>query len=157
MNLKRIGAALALAFVGVAGCEPQSCTLIGCDFALRFAITDEDPNGFAGAETVVRVEYAGTLHTLTCDADGACEAATDSSIVEIYYTGTRIEFGLDLGQNVPDELTLEVLAAGDTVLSESISPDYEETFPNGEDCGSCTNASVSAVVPERSADSNPGE
>lgn len=57
----------------------------------------------------------------------------------------------------PTTVALEVTVEGDLVLSESVMPDYEETFPNGPDCGVCRSASVEFVLPERSVDSDPGD
>ena len=145
---------------GAAGCDADTnaCTLIGCSPPLIVTVSSEADNAFAVAHTI-RLELDDDVYELICEGDDCTGlSGGDGPPVGMFSGAKGVTFEVHAPTDEePATVALEVTVEGDSVLSESVMPDYEETFPNGPDCGVCRNASVEFVLPERSVDSDTGE
>jgi hypothetical protein len=80
-----------------------------------------------------------TVHPIVCNG-GACEGMSATPIPGHFQMTLVI-------QGLPTEVGLNLGLDGNAVLSETIAPKGSTAEPNGEGCGTCTNASVTVPVP----------
>lgn len=136
---------MALVVTGVACDSSQSCTDIGCESSLTLDVrlasgswTDGDYVLGAGAErcsfSVPRdLPKVGATTTPICSA------------------GTRVLLGASGLQlalaSTPKTFAIALSRDGSSILSEDATPNYDESTPNGPDCGPvCRQGHVALVV-----------
>ena len=79
-----------------------------------------------------------TAHPIVCNG-GACQGMSATPIPG--------HFQLTLGiRSLPTEVGLNLSLNGNAVMSETIVPKTTTDEPNGEGCGTCTNASATVSV-----------
>jgi hypothetical protein len=100
-------------------------------FFARFRVEE---SGFAEDD-------AGTI------AQPECEQVTGSDRSVILLAGGQPAIAL---ADAPDSMQRVVRAADETIFDETITPDYEVSYPNGPDCGSCRSASQICALVTRS-------
>jgi hypothetical protein len=138
-------ALLALPLLGasagaVGGCGDRICTLSGCVGGLELVFD----------ETIPR-DYTVTITTGDRVVTADCTAAVDPDtthrvVVALSDDSSLVTCGTDhllLGVT-PPELTVRLEYADGTVTQVELRPDYEESYPNGEECDDvpCLDASI---------------
>jgi len=149
---RTIAAGLALLTIALAaGCglfeEERACTLVGCSDGLFVDIALRDPQ-----EGMHAVEGRLDGAPFRCEIDvragtgGRPPTCTDERIEPgAIYGGSEPSPGLILRFNdfLPEEVELRLLRGDAELGSWSLQPDYQETAPNGYECGPvCQVASV---------------
>jgi len=110
----RITLVAAAAFAAL-GCEGQLiCTLIGCMNGVAVTLASPPPAPYR----VEAVTPSGARYSWTCDRSDRCGGRA-------FFPDFR-----------PNDLRIEILAGSDTARHDFLPPiRYEETYPNGKDCG----------------------
>lgn len=124
----------------VAGCD-RFCTNIGCDTSLTIRTTTPLPKKYT-----VEIDDLGDRTTVTCDRTKGepFGVATDADLFV-----TCDERGVTIAREFP-VLTLRFKDGSGAVLGEeTLVPDYDERYMNGEECGvTCVQATVEiATIP----------
>lgn len=119
--------ALAVAATVVGGCS-RFCTQVGCDDAVTIRTTRPLPKKYT-----VEIEVLGDLTTVACDL-GTPElwGATTGDRDLVVYCG-------ESSVTIASELTVATVrfrdGTGAVLGEETLVPDYEDRYANGEDCG----------------------
>ncbi len=110
----------------VAGCG-RFCTLVGCDTSLTVRTTTPLPRKYT-----VELYDLGELTTVTCDrTNGDSFGVTTDEDLFV----TCVESGVIISHDFP-VLTIRFKDGSGALLGEeTLVPDYEERYLNGEDCG----------------------
>lgn len=153
--------AATLLLLGVGGCEDlgDQCTLIGCADGVMFDILPEDGHWQEGTyalsvvldstEFTCEFELPADLPADGRDSSIECGNLTVSIAQRVTCTETRNGNDVSLScTRVPDQYdlllssydtpaqsTLTLSRDGEELLSDDRTLDYDETFPNGEECG----------------------
>jgi hypothetical protein len=140
LTLPLVGASAGV----VGGCADPMCTLIGCIDSLDLGFDQTIPRDYMVTVTI-------GARVLTADCSSAADADT-SREVEVWLSddSASVTCGTDrlvLGVT-PDELSVRLDHPDGTVTQVDLRPDYEESYPNGEECDDvpCRSASVEIDV-----------
>jgi len=136
------GFAIALAVtgaLGVAGCVQRACAEAGCTSGISVKVV-----GQPGAPASVSVCLDGTCAVAPWPSGGSwCEEVkTDWRLsVCLQDDGSMITLELPADAQVKDGVKFEIVmedAAGQTLLHESETVEFHESYPNGKRCpGHC--------------------
>jgi hypothetical protein len=156
------------------GCFTKSCTDMGCISALSVTLRTSDgswPEGaydvalsVDGVETVCSFRLpeklpssAGASTGLNCGTDVRFEIRPESQCemgcdVNTCWQGCRPipgKFVQAISVNgTPSQIELSVVRDGQEILAKHVDPNYQETFPNGPECGpACRHATLEFAIP----------
>jgi len=151
-------AILAIACSLVCGCPLDqggaACTEIGCGDAFVCAITQSAGQATEGGVYEISYLVPGEGEEIvTCDTSNARYQGCESTSGDVGGSGNelgQIVFHVypAWGEAPPDELTLEVRSGGALLGEETFSPDWNEFYPNGEECDEypCYQADEEAMI-----------
>ncbi|MBW2528870.1 MAG: hypothetical protein JRI23_32140 [Deltaproteobacteria bacterium] len=109
----------------------EACTLLGCSDSLNLMI--EPPEIFAaGAYTLALSNADGLDESCDFDLSSECSGAAcmqECSLGQVFAT----ELLISLSGN-PASVTIVVTRDGTEIFSDTVTPEYEARYPNGEDC-----------------------
>ena len=136
--------AVALACGGVACDWSHSCTDIGCGSGLNLSVR-------RAAGTWANGDYVLRAGIERCSFSVPRDLPAVGSIARPNCGGTSVllgNSGLELSLNTaPKTLAVDLTLDGALILSESSTPSYVESQPNGPDCGPiCRQANVDLMV-----------
>jgi hypothetical protein len=129
--------------------QGQACTLIGCDDELSV-------HASAALGWSFGVEIALDGQTISVE----CNLADDVVRMPGNVTGGTLSVdcvpdGI-IVRELPEQLTVRFLDEDGTVLGEgALSPDYEERYPNGEECGAACEQGEAVVQTVVAKNPNP--
>lgn len=143
----------ALGATALTGCEPQSCTLVGCGPTVVVTLQGTDDSALSDLYTyeIVLDVDGQTVSTacgtpeggeLTCDE---LEGAADLGFLYVEYG--QVYFELWPSENdLPEYVQMQVWSGDAQILDDTTTLRYEESFPNGEDCGACRSSSATFEI-----------
>lgn len=141
MSLRLLLAVLCAPTLALAAaCDPESCTLIGCDDSLMVIIEGPDGSALPDSTYEIVLELDGSTYVTACGQPSSgeyfCEPVEGmgSHQLEVLYTPSGI-ISIEVTNDTPDEVSLSVTAGDAPLLDESWVVQYETSAPNGEDCG----------------------
>jgi hypothetical protein len=135
---KLLGTTLvAVCVTSIAACSGnKTCTLIGCGQALELNLSQELPPGAYTVDITTNGKTSRCDFVLGEDPEVSCDevqATLTSDKLYVYPALSQLEVEMkDVDGNV--------------LAAQSYVPDYEESYPNGEGCSVCLNASDTLVV-----------
>ena len=163
MNVHRIGAMTALAasltFVTLNACEvEQNCTLMGCTDS--FTLMLESSSGpLVAANYGFQITFDGTLVDdcvvlISDDAEcggGTCIVQNTCALVDaVDLEMTALQLSTLMWEGgVPESVGVSLSRDGEGILERTLTPNYTEFFPNGEECDAsgCLSAEDTLSIP----------
>jgi hypothetical protein len=127
-----------------AGTYSLAVTMDGTSAQCTVQMPDPPPTGGVqgncGSSTnlTLALTTVDSVPPVVCSG-GACEGMSATPIPGHFQMTVGI-------QGLPTEVGLALSLDGTTLMSESIAPKSTTTEPNGEGCGTCTNASATVSV-----------
>ena len=108
--------------MGLTACEEKSCTMIGCMDGLTLVVVGTDGSPVSGA--------LGTL-IVDGDVDNAINFDCSTQDSGVGYTCLEDEILFEIKEGSSVEYSIE---ASGLASSGVLTLDFEESYPNGEDC-----------------------
>lgn len=150
MNRWRLGIVgiAALALNGTACDIAHSCTDIGCGSGVWATLTPQSGTWQEGQYTLVlTMDGRKQECTLRIPNDSTTGYESCGGGVRMEFTSNVDDFVLRvLVDSTPMALDLSLSRDGTVILAESPTLTYQESHPNGPDCGVCRSASVDLTV-----------
>ena len=147
-----------LAIVAFASCEApfgnRVCTLIGCDSGYQLLVGVEDDPTALGKYTIVLThdeqQFACTFELVetgdSCETKDCIENRVCNPLNRVYYSSADEKLYLFF-PHLDGELNVSIEQNGKQLLEMKTTPFYEESHPNGPDCGpTCYNAKSEIVL-----------
>lgn len=129
----------------VQGCGTD-CSLVGCPPPVRIVL---DGSSTWGEGTyVVSVRTASIDDSCEIQLSGSNAMGGESNSSPFCSKSYPFRVGTEAGQLVvtfsepQEQIRLSVERDGDSILSETLTPDYETTRPNGAGCGECESTEI---------------
>lgn len=124
----------------VGGCGDRICTLSGCVGGLELVFDEPVPRDY----TVTITTSDGVV---TADCTAAANPDTTSEVTVVLSDENNLATcGTDhlLLSVTPTELTIRLDHSGGAVTEVALRPDYDESYPNGEECDEvpCLSATI---------------
>ena len=121
--------------LSLTGCENKVCTEMGCVGGLTLVFKTEDGAPILDASGLITIN--GVEHPFDCAADPNFQQ-------EITCVDNTIFFATEEAENVEIEVTNGDFSMG---WEDIVTPEYEEVFPNGEDCpAECKSATIEIIL-----------
>lgn len=157
--------ALAIATLLAAACgdrEPDTriCTAIGCFDGLAIAIpgrSTEAPPALPEGHYELQLAYDGNI--AVCQNDWSRTAITfscsdpslNSAVFDLGVPGQGpVRVLAQIEGRAPESLEIVLLLDGVIIASSNMTPDYDEYFPNGPECGGpCRQGAVEVELDRR--------
>lgn len=113
---------------------------VRCVVSVPASPSSSGVTGFCGlgSSNALNLEPVTSCPPVVCDG-GACEGMTCTPVAG------HFQMQLTL-QGLPAQVPVDITVDGQSVMSETITPTATTTEPNGQGCGTCTNASATASI-----------
>jgi len=127
----------------------DACTAIGCDdgLTIQFSVSEPGAYLFNIVADGATISCSATLPFPDCSSPGS---TCGDPRVQLAASGCALApaehslEGLFMSGMVPESVSVLATRDGVEIASQTFTPAYQTTAPNGEECGPiCTNASVS--------------
>lgn len=139
---------LAAFALGGAACGiGHYCSDRGCDNRSITATLTPQSGTWQQGEYTLDLTMDGRKERCTFRIPSSVSSLSCGAGVRVYFARNVDDFALRLLSDLaPKALSLSLSLEGRSVLAESPTLTYEESYPNGPDCGVCRSASVELTV-----------
>jgi hypothetical protein len=132
--MKRLTGCSLLAALWLGGCA-KDCTDIGCVEGLELQFREPLPG-----EKQYQFVLRGDGLDVSCSSGPGRGTCWDQRL-DVMKTEAGI-ISVILLEPLPSRVEIEVIESGVVLIAESVAPEYSVSYPNGPECGSCTQAVV---------------